>query len=192
VLYAVCRRHFTHSEIGGVRAKLYLVGRTYATGIERLIRSNDKQGGAMGLLARYLVDNARKLNPLFSELRGIREPLTEAKLKRILKLHACFVEILRKLPQLREKQFPRAFASKYMHFHCPAVPIMDAFADKALRKRVPKKDSQSWIPAKADRAYAEFLVRFWQLYDEAQRSKLSKPLVKHLDRWLLLSVDGSA
>ena len=37
-LYDLCRRYPNHTDRGGVNAKLWIIGRTYATGIERKIR----------------------------------------------------------------------------------------------------------------------------------------------------------
>ncbi|MEW5826372.1 MAG: hypothetical protein AB1778_06020, partial [Candidatus Bipolaricaulota bacterium] len=43
-LYDLCRRHPDHADQAGVNAKLWIIGRTYATGIERKIPANGKQG----------------------------------------------------------------------------------------------------------------------------------------------------
>ena len=63
-LYDLCRRHPGHKDAGGVNAKLWIIGRTYATGIERKIPANGKQGGSMSQLAAHLHEQSRQLDDL--------------------------------------------------------------------------------------------------------------------------------
>lgn len=184
-LYDLCRRHPGHADEASIRAKLWVIGRTYATGIERKIRTDGQQGSSMSKLAMHLLKNGRQIDTLFGRLRRIREPLTEAKLRTISEVHGNLIELIR--PQLRHKRHsPRSFASKYMHFHCPAVPIIDNFAVRALRTAVPW-ETDFWLfegVKGADEAYGVYLSRFWQLYRRAVADGI-KPTVKHLDYCLL-------
>lgn len=183
-LYELCRRHPNHGDAGAVNAKLWIIGRTYATGIERKIPSNGKQGGSMSQLAEHLLKHARQADDIFGRLSGLAGPLDPDKLRTILDLHGRFITLVQ--PVLRQNQSPRSFASKYMHFHCPSVPIIDTFAEAACRKMVPWKKSFCLfdLPANADETYAWYVLRFWQLYQQARASGL-EPSVKHLDYYLL-------
>jgi len=190
-LYALCRRHPGHADPGGVNAKLWIIGRTYATGIERKIPANGKQGGSMSQLAGHLLAHARQLDDLFARLRRVKEPLDPDKLRTILDLHGQFIALTR--PVLRRNQSPRSFASKYMHFHCPAVPIIDTYADRACHRLVRWHKSFCLfdLPAGADETYAWYVLRFWQLYQQARAAGV-RPTVKHLDYYLLCAAEGMA
>ncbi|HUU42372.1 MAG TPA: hypothetical protein VMX57_01245, partial [Planctomycetota bacterium] len=74
-LYALCRRFPRHNDENGVNAKLWIIGRTYATGIERKIPTDGAQGGSMTKVAEHLVKHAREVDSLFARLRRLKEPL---------------------------------------------------------------------------------------------------------------------
>ncbi len=190
-LYDLCRRYPNHTDRGGVNAKLWIIGRTYATGIERKIRTNNQQGGSMSKLAECLSKHAIRLDALFSRLRDVQEPLDISKLRTIIDIHGQFIALIQ--PELRHTHHsPRSFASKYMHFHCRAVPIIDTFADWALRKAA-RWQKSFWLfnPATGgDEYYATYVFRFWHLYQEAIAVGV-KPKVKHLDYFLLCAAASS-
>jgi hypothetical protein len=114
----------------------------------------------------------------------VRKPLTQAKLRVIVDLHARLIALLH--PKMRGNQSPRSFASKYMHFHCPVVPIIDNNAQRALRRIVPWQQSFRLfdMPSGADQTYARYIFRFWELHKMAIEGGV-KPTVKLLDRYLL-------
>ena len=190
-LYDLCRRHPGHRAKAGVNAKLWIVGRMYATGIERKIPTNGKQGGSMSQLAEHLLKHAGKLDILFARLRKVREPLTPARLRTIIDLHGRLIALLQ--PVMRRNQSPRSFASKYMHFHCPAVPIIDTYVAGILPSLVRWQKSFELfdLPAGADEDYARYVLRFWQLYQQTTAAGL-RPKVKHLDYYLLCVAEGTA
>lgn len=183
-LYDLCRKHPDHSSRLSINAKLWIIGRTYATGIERKIPSKNTQGSSLDQLAQHFLRNRKTLNSIFSRLAQVSEPLTPDKLKTIVVAHGRFVRVLQ--PILRRKQSPRSFASKYMHFHCPAVPLYDTYAAAALRHLY---RWEGWfeifdLPASADEEYAWHAMRFWQLYQDA-RKRGRRVTVKLLDYYLL-------
>jgi len=190
-LYDLCRRHPAHGNRAGVHAKLWIIGRTYATGIERKIPANGKQGGSMSQLADHLLKHGRQADGLFAQLRRLAEPLDPDKLRSVLDLHGRFIALIQ--PVVRRNQSPRSFASKYMHFHCPAVPIIDTYADRACRKMIRWQKSFCLfdLPAGADEYYARYVFRFWRLYQQALAAGL-QPTVKHLDYYLLSAGEGMA
>ncbi len=184
ILYDLCRRYPGHTDHASVNAKLWIIGRTYATGIERQISADGRQGGSMTVLAKHLLNHGQQVDELFGHLRQLAEPLDPDKLRTILDLHGRFIALIR--PVLRQNQTPRSFASKYMHFHCPAVPIFDTYAEAACRRMIRWQESfcQFDLPATADASYARYIIHFWQLYQQAHAAGL-KPTVKHLDHYLL-------
>ena len=183
-LYSLCQQHPEHTNLAEICAKIWIIGRTYATGIERKIPSDGTQGSSMFQLANYMVDCSAELDTIFPSLSEIAEPLTPEKLYTIIDLHGQFVQLLRAITS--DAQSARSFCSKYMHFHCPAVPIIDNYASKSLTKLVRwRKPFQIFkLPPAAEAVYAKYVLRFWQLYQEAQRTGVTLT-VKHLDFYLL-------
>ncbi len=185
-LYNLCKRHPDHQSQGSINAKLWIIGRTYATGIERKISSQGSQGSSMTQLGEHFWRNRHQIDKVLGDLdlRKVNEPLTPRKLTRILDAHGRMAGIVQGV--LREGQTPRSFVSKYLHFHNPAVPIFDSVAVAALRKeyRRARPDGSFEIPATADPQYADFLIRFWRLYQDACASG-EKVTVKLLDNYLL-------
>jgi hypothetical protein len=183
-LYALCRKFTGHVDPGETNAKCWIIGRTYATGIERKIATTGAQGSSMTQLAQHLFAHREMVDGWLQTLMRLREPLDPDKLQTILAIHGTFTNFLR--PILRNNVSPRSFASKYLHFHCPAVPIFDSFAVKNLARFV------RWhaallafeIPPDADELYSWHVLRFWKLYQEA-RTQGAQVSVKCLDYFLL-------
>lgn len=183
-LYGLCRRYPNHKSRAGINAKLWIIVRAYATGIERKIKSQGVQGSSMTQLGDHFWRNRRRVDAVLRGLRSVKEPLTTGKLTKILAAHARLVRLIK--PVLRKRQTPRSFVSKYLHFHNSAVPICDSVAARAVRGcyRRMKRGTSVEIPAGADPQYADFLLRFWQLYQDARASRV-KVSVKLLDHYLL-------
>ena len=58
------------------------------------------------------------MDAIIDSLRGTREPLIVAKLEAIVRQHGLLCRLIS--PLLRDGRWPRSFAAKYLHFHCPA------------------------------------------------------------------------
>ena len=190
-LYDLCRHHPGHSDQADVNAKLWIIGRTYATGIERKIPTKNTQGSSMGQLARYILDHPAEVKAIFEPLARLAEPLRADMLPTIIEQHGRFVRFLQRLT--RKRQSPRAFCSKYMHFHCPVVPIIDSFAYRAVRGIQPWQENFQLFSfgEGVDEEYGWYVFRFWQLYREAIAAGLT-PTVKHLDHYLLCTAENTA
>lgn len=185
-LYSLCRDNFCHDSMNSINAKLWIIGRTYMTGIERKIESNGKQGGSLSRLAEYLYKNRREvddiLNNLILSCEGSK--LNSNKLENIVSLHGELVNLIKQIT--RNNYCPRSFVSKYMHFHCPSVPIYDSFALKALHNLTRWNDNLIVFgkPKIVDDEYLWFALRFWELYQNATES-VAIEKVKYLDYYLL-------
>jgi hypothetical protein len=184
VLYDLCKRFPDHKNPAGVCAKLFIIGRAYATGIERQINSKRTQGSSMEQLNNCIWKNRGAVDKILKKLKPVREPLDENKLKVIVQAHGQLLQIVKKIA--RHSETPRSFVSKYLHFHCPAVPIIDQFADAALRRKLPLKKHYKVfsLPKGADTNYGCFLFRFWQLYQQTPKPQKNGS-VKLLDIYLL-------
>ena len=179
-----CRRYPGHSNEAGVNAKLWIIGRAYATGIERMIPTDGRPGGSMSRISAHLVKHAGQLDDLFGHLRQLNNPLDADKLRTILDVHGQFIAFIQ--PVVRRDRSARSFASKYMHFHFPTVPIIDSYTKATCRKMIRWQRAYRLfdLPASVDKNYAEYVFRFWQLYQQAVRVGL-EPTVKQIDYFLL-------
>jgi hypothetical protein len=194
ILYKMCAGEPRHADLGRVHGRLSLIGRGYATGLERLLKGNKEQSGNLNAWTDYFVRRAKTLDAIVQEVRRVRSPLTEDKLKRIAVLHGRFAGALQKHRRFRKtkkhkrKLTPTSFVSKYLHFHNPAVPIYDSWASAgACRHRLLGKGSDTLgvMPEGADPDYWHFLRRFWCVYQDARKELGRKTSVRHLDRYLL-------
>jgi hypothetical protein len=184
VLYDLCRQYPDHSDRNGVDAKLLIIGRAYGTGIERKIHTDKTQGSSTEQLADHFWDHRKKADSILDRVRGIKGPLSRGKLSMILREHGQLLDLVKET--VRPGQTPRSFASKYLHFHFPEVPIFDSFIEVELNKlyRRERDPERSSIPEGADKIYSCFSLRFWRLYEEARQSR-PEVSVKLLDNYLL-------
>lgn len=184
ILYEVCQRHPGHGSLDVINAKVLLIGRGYMTGIERAIRSQDTQGSSLEQLASFLQENAKCVDHLISRLVALTNDISQHNQVAIISEHARFVQLLQKLT--RDRLSTRSFVSKYLHFHCPQVPIFDNIAASWMPTLVSKKLA---LPAPdgltdADEVYLDYVLRFWALLAEARRFE-PEATVKHVDNYVL-------
>lgn len=184
ILYKLCREHPNHSSNAAILAKLCVIGRGYATGIERQVLSTGKQSDTLMQLIEHFYKNRKSIDTIFKRLSLISGPLTSEKLKLIVREHGRFVKLLSH--KLRKNRSARSFASKYMHFHCPSVPIYDSFVNKILRREYRWNDKfmEFEIPSDADEEYYAYVCRFWQLYQELKKA-CKGVNVKLVDNYLM-------
>jgi hypothetical protein len=114
----------------------------------------------------------------------VREPLNPQKLQVIVEAHGRFCQLLR--PVLRGRRSARSFASKYLHFHCPAVPLYDSVASSRLARHGSRDEIDRVFerPKDADDSYYGFVLWFWQLYLAARKIRQGIT-VRLLDLYLL-------
>lgn len=185
-LYDLCRKYPDHSSMNAINAKLCIIGRSYATGIERAITNKKKtQSGSLGVLAKKLHNNKKTVNRIVASLPNEKEPLGIKSIRSILVAHNRFLDIVTEVT--RSNYTPRSFVSKYLHFHCPSVPIYDSVVVKEINNHVRWNDALTKNITKhknADDEYYWYVVRFWKLYKEVSE-KYSDATVKDVDRLLL-------
>jgi hypothetical protein len=183
-LYGLCRKYPDHKDIAGINAKLWIIGRTYATGMERMIKSTGVQGSSLQQLSKHIYKNRATVDAIFTRVASIAEPLTPEKLKTIVVVHGRFTELLAK--KARNNSSPRSFASKYMHCHNRAVPIYDSYASREISDICQWNDEYVVFkqPKEADEEYYHFILLFWQLYRKFKESVRSVS-VRLIDQYLL-------
>ncbi len=186
VLYGMCKRWPNHKDLGIVQAKVRIIGRVYAAGLERQGKK-DKLRGIYETIAGIL----HKKRPWIDlEIKGLNKFKTLAKPSygRILSLHGNMVKILR--DETRTKLNFRSFVSKYLHFHAPIVPLFDSRASSTINRSdwYPWRDTNESIriPKKKeyDPAYYRFFMQFVVYFSDLQEQKLD-PSVRSADWYLI-------
>jgi hypothetical protein len=189
VLYRLCREHPQHNENKWVRAKVFIIGRTYSSGMERNVEARGGQGSSLGQVADHLWKNHKHLDLLFRHLGAVNEPLSPEKLSTLVRIHGQFLEIIREVT--RSARVPRSFASKYMHFHNQAVPIYDSYAASELRTLVRWSDELELFeePPVADHRYARYAMRFFEFLSQLRQLD-SRVNVRLADAFLIQATRG--
>jgi hypothetical protein len=181
VLYQLCRRYPMHTDRLPVTAKVIIIGRTYATGIERKVPTTGTQGSSISQVVSCLVSHGKELDEWLNQLEHIEEPLSGSNIEKILTVHGSILNLLRKLTI--RGQAARSFVSKYLHFHNPTVPIYDSIAANFLPKLIRLRRDQIYTAVHADQEYATYISRFAKLYESA--SKTVSVTVRLLDYYLI-------
>lgn len=73
-LARLCRECPDHHDRLRTNAKIWIIGRAFSTGIERLIPSDRTQGSAMEALCDYLHAHADRADAILGQLREVRSP----------------------------------------------------------------------------------------------------------------------
>jgi hypothetical protein len=182
VLYELCRKHPDHDYRRVVTAKLALVGRVYAAGLERRVTPPPGEQ-AITVVAKYVLQRGREVDRIIHALDEVKEPLGPASMGVIVEQHGHLTELLRE--RATDGKAPRSFASKYLHFHRPFVPIYDEYARQKLSRLVIWEGSYApfALPAHGDREYWNYCLRFFRLYEACQADGLLVT-VKSLDAYL--------
>lgn len=182
VLYGICRRHPGHAVRREVTSKIALIDRAYSAGLERQVIP-DAGAQAITKIADFMLARGDEIDEIIANLALLREPLDGEAMAAIVQVHGRFADLLRQIPTRGTS--PRSFASKYLHFHCPAVPIYDSYAAARLIRLVPLREIAEPLaePQGADVEYCDFCVRFWRLYEACRDADLTAT-VKRLDTWL--------
>lgn len=180
VLYDMCERMPSHTDEGAIWAKVWIIGRSYASGIER--HAADGLGPIVGALR----GSAKWLDPCLRRLVRMDSVPTHQRLPQIALLHGRLAEELGN--HTRNGNQVRSFVSKYMHFHAPVVPIYDSVVNVELRAR----DWYPWsralskahsTPDGVDEAYWQHCVRIALVADD-WRSEGLEPTARNIDTYV--------
>jgi hypothetical protein len=182
VLYDLCRQYPTHDNKEALIAKVGIIGRSYASQIERGVKTSVDRPSALDAIADHLWKHRQRVQRIFGAVASLAEPLNPSSAEQIISEHGRFVTLVGGVTRFDCV----SFASKYMHFHCPAVPIYDSRASKALRSLVPWRsvDPPFDFAGPANRKYYRFVIRFLRAH-EFVRHKVHDVTVKFLDVCLI-------
>jgi hypothetical protein len=177
-LYEVCRRRPSHRDFADVYTKVAMIGRVYRAGLARTWRG---EGNAETEITHVLMAHAGVIE---SGLRKLEDRAFDRQAAdEIVELHG---RIARAISRENEDKFLTSFVSKYLHFHCPLVPIYDSRAHGAIkqyvdRRRVRRISRAMFGLPEWSLTYRRFVAAFVVLYELAQAETDSAPSAKELD-----------
>jgi len=188
-LYELCQRHPTHVDRGEINAKVLIVGRSFATGIERAIRTKKTQGSSMEQLADLLKRRGKEVDRLLAPLRELNGVLSTGQLRQVVDAHGALDRMISEIT--RDRRSTRSFVSKYMHFHCPVVPMFDSYAQNWIPKLIRMNNGLRVLGdiGAADVVYFEYVLRFFGLY-ELIRKDDPRVSVRLVDGYILAYAYG--
>ena len=180
-LYDLCRRRASHRDFADVYTKSAIVGRVYQAGVSRAWRGD---GNPETEVTRVLIEQADLIERGLERLKD--RAFDRQAAAEIVELHGYMARAI----SLRTKEvFLASFVSKYLHFHCPIVPIYDSMAQAAISRYVdqravrPIRQAMVKLPEWA-RVYRNFVAAFAVLYERADAETTPGPSVKELDHLL--------
>jgi hypothetical protein len=180
-LYELCARRSSHVDLADVYTKVAMVGRIYEAGVARAWRG---EGDPETEVSQVLIEQADLIRNGLQRL-GSRS-FDRQTAAETVELHG---HIARAISHRTKGVFLASFVSKYLHFHCPTVPIFDSNAQAAIGEFVdqavvgPIRKAMIQLPEWA-RAYRGFVAAFIVLYERASAETSPKPTVKELDHLL--------
>jgi hypothetical protein len=180
-LYDLCRRRASHADSADVYAKVAIIGRVYEAGVARAWRA---EGDPETEVTQVLTKLADLIEKALARLKD--QSFDRQTANKIVELHG---HLARAISHRSGKVFLTSFVSKYLHFHCPIVPIFDSNAQTAIGQFVdgelvsPIREAMAELPEWA-RAYRNFVAAFVVLYERAYAEIPLKPTVKQLDHLL--------
>ena len=124
ILYDLCKKYPNHKDESDIRAKIWLIGRSYSVAVERRKKfrklSND-------VFYSKVTQKLKNLD-LDKQIKKIPKAvkLNEKDVGTICHIHSCLTKKFYELTNLNK----RSLVSKYLHFHRPIVPIYDSRAKK--------------------------------------------------------------
>jgi hypothetical protein len=187
-LYELCRRRSNHEDFDDTYAKVVLISRVYSAGLNRAwrgARGTDIPGPEVQV-AKCLVSQAALAAELLKELAD--QPFDRASLAKIISLHGQLTSVIRSpAGDVRLT----SFVSKYLHFHCPVVPVYDSRANARIRRGLVDRTRVRSVlaavpePEVTDPFYYRFAAMFLGLYERINAESSLQPSVKEVDYLLL-------
>lgn len=179
VLYKLCSDYPNHTNPEEIRAKIWLIGRSYAASIERRSKINKRH--INDDFYDYVVQEFIKFNleSNFDEkIENLRnKDFSEQTLPDILSIHKELTDFFKELTG-KEK---RSLASKYLHFHIPLFPIYDSRASNSLNLLVKGQVKKTlW-----DEQYSKFCNKLLLLYESIKSQTGKSPTLREIDTFLI-------
>ena len=151
VLYDLCKNMPLHTDTQAVLAKIWLIGRAYAAAIERRKNKADSNDGFYETIVgpRMMKSNMDTWLAKTSRYKKANA----ASLPLMLETHQNVVKLFETISGLKK----RSLASKYLHFHQPAIfYIYDSRAVSSMRRISHLIEPFDMNDERGDREYSRF------------------------------------
>jgi hypothetical protein len=177
ILYKMCSDYPKHTNPEEIRAKIWLIGRSYAAAIERRTKKEHINDDFYDYVVEEFVkfNKENKFDEKLSKLKNVE--FNEDSIKDIIKIHKELTDFFEKLTG-KEK---RSLASKYLHFHCPVFPIFDSRANNSIRKIVKGKIKKF----EGDEQYSKFCDKMLELCNLIKKESGKTPTSREVDTYLV-------
>lgn len=171
VLYQMCKKAPTHTDVDEIHGKLWIIGRSYSASIERGAGKNIVKGEDF---IKTKVAQALKKSDIDSWLKSVSSitRLNKENIELSLACHKNLTDLFKKITGKNN----RSLASKYLHFHQPlAFFIYDSQANNNIRARLREsydKKKRLSYPKEYDNEYASFSTRCLYYRDHYLEKKI--------------------
>jgi len=161
-----------------------VIGRVYGAQVVRSFKAAKGKDKEL-IVARGLVEQA---DVVTAALTALGQQFDRQAAAAIVELHT---RITRKLADSTNGVWLSSFVSKYLHFHCPLVPIYDSRAASSIGKfagrRTVAEIRATMITEDSATAYRRFVIAFVALRERVWDETPLRPTVKEIDHLLLRS-----
>ena len=181
-LYDLCRKHPDHRSVNVIVAKMWLIGRSYASSIERRRDRQSIKGDDFYLDTVGPSIKRSGIDAWFDAIHGLRRPDPSV----VVPVHKRLTDVFREISGLEM----RSLASKYLHFHFPrAVYIYDERAGRAIRLIQPRRRLRVPASDTYDRTYARFVRGCAPFHEELEQLLGRAVTPREVDKVLLAVAD---
>jgi hypothetical protein len=179
MLYQLCRDYPDHKSPEVITAKVWLIGRSYAAAIERG-RTTEEDGDSFYETRVVPKMQASNLDEHIDKAMQFTD-ITPESIPAILKTHKYLTDLFAEI----SGKGKRSLASKYLHFHCPALFFLyDSRAAKGARTLYPRFRPE--LPAKkVDQEYAKFFLRLVKMRQDILRQEGQLLSTREIDNILI-------
>ena len=186
-LYDMCKKYPYHKDESEIIAKVWLIGRSYATPIERNRNNKNISDDFYNDIVAPKFKENNAFDNLLLRIRKLNK-LNEDNTSIILEIHKRVTNFIREITH----DDKRSFVSKYLHFHFPnlffiydsrvAGIISSVFRDIGCsRKDVDRFTRQL---TEHDEAYAKFFIKCFYFWKFCKKEGLSLNL-RQIDSFLI-------
>lgn len=179
ILYEMCQKYPHHKNDEEIIAKVLMIGRVYSAAIERRKQvDNTSRVFYSKEVAPKILKS--KIDVWLASLNGFEHP-TSSNCVQIVSVHKRVTHLFQKISGLEK----RSLASKYLHFHFPALFfIYDSRSSKAIRQ---VEQAPLWNPnlVEYDDVYAKFFLRCMTFTERVKKECGESLTPRQLDKYLL-------
>ncbi|WP_144030686.1 hypothetical protein [Bradyrhizobium japonicum] len=156
ILYRLCREHPYHTDEQVILAKLNIIGRVYATAIERRKVVSPGETNDKFYLERVAPAIMKSgLDKWISQAKSVA-PYGSSALPVMLEIHKRTTDLFGQITELNK----RSLASKYLHFHVPTLFfIYDSRANRGIRSLSFPESADEKTQYDCDPTYRVFVLK---------------------------------